>query len=78
MRRKRDGRGGGCRPNNLASRCYTEMTDFSPPKTNFSLPLWMQFELILAWQSGSRGHGPMIFMPQMLYFLIFLLASLDI
>jgi len=33
----------------------------------------MQLELILAWQitSGSRGHGPMIFMPQKLYFLSF-------
>jgi len=41
----------------------------------------MQFELILARQitSWSRGHGPMIFMPQMLYFLFFCsLASLDI
>ena len=43
------------------------------PKTFFSLLLWMQFELILAWQitSRSRDHGPMIFMPQMLNFLFF-------
>ena len=40
----------------------------------------LQFELILALQitSGSRGRGPMIFMPQMLNFLMFSLASLDI
>jgi len=33
----------------------------------------LQFELILAWQitSGSRGRGPMIFMPQMLNLLFF-------
>jgi len=29
------GRGGGRRPNNLASRCFTEMMDFSPPKQFF-------------------------------------------
>jgi len=40
---------------NGASRCYTEMTDFSPPQTIFSLSLWMQFELILAWQITSEG-----------------------
>ena len=46
---------------------------FRRPKHIFSLYLWMQFELILAWQitSGSWGHRPMIFMPKMLYFLIF-------
>ena len=46
---------------------------FSPPQTKFSLPLWMKFELIIAWQitSGVRGHGLMIFMPKLLYFLIY-------
>jgi len=44
---------------------------FRRPK--LSLPLWIQFEIILAWQitSGSMGHGPMIFMPKILYILIF-------